>query len=94
MLESQIQRRVLNYLATFRDSMAIKIIRTNTNGTPDVVFMWKGKCIWIELKRPGQKPRPLQQAVARRITRAGCSVYTATSIKDVKEIIRKEFGHA
>jgi hypothetical protein len=43
-------------------------------GDPDLYLCWQGKHAEIELKRPGEKPTPLQQIRMREWARAGAIV--------------------
>lgn len=44
---------------------------TGMNGIPDRMIVKKGRHVWVELKRPGEKPTVLQQAVMWKLRRAG-----------------------
>lgn len=44
---------------------------TGMNGIPDRLVIYKGLHIFVELKRPGGKPRPLQIAVMEKLRKAG-----------------------
>lgn len=38
----------------------VKLILTNKPGIPDLLCLKNGKAFFIEIKRPGEKPCPLQ----------------------------------
>lgn len=53
-----------------------KLILTSKPGTPDLIAHKDGRTIYIEVKRPGEKPRPLQAHRMEQIRRQGIEVYT------------------
>ena len=57
--ESQLQSKLIRkYEAD--GWYVVKIIQTNRNGMPDLMLLRDGVCRFVEVKRPGCKPRPLQ----------------------------------
>jgi hypothetical protein len=56
-------------------------------GIPDVLIVWKGRAIFIEIKRPGGRLSPAQKAMHERITSAGAVVTTCFSAKDVERYL-------
>lgn len=59
-LESVIQARIIKRMEA-RGYYVIKLLLTNKNGIPDLLCLKDGKASFIEVKRPGEKPRPLQE---------------------------------
>lgn len=59
-LESRIQARII---ARYKSEgwLCVRLIRTNCNGIPDLLLLKDGQARFIEVKRPGMRPRPLQQ---------------------------------
>lgn len=58
-LESVIQGRIIKRLE--KDGwMVVKLGITNLPGIPDLLALKDGHARFIEVKRPGEKPRPLQ----------------------------------
>lgn len=53
------------------------------NGVADILGIYNGKLLAIEVKRPGQKPTELQDVFLARIKEHGGIAFVATSIKDV-----------
>ena len=69
-----------------RGGIAPKWVSPGMAGVPDrLVLLPKGKIAFVELKAPGEEPRPLQKAMMRRIGRLGFPVY----VIDRKESIEK-----
>jgi Holliday junction resolvase len=60
MTEQQIQTKIINTLRK-NGWYVNKLISTSLKGVPDLICHKNGKTVYIEVKRPGQKPRILQQ---------------------------------
>jgi len=93
MRESQIQSKILTYLNSL-DAWTVKLITTNKSGAPDIVGCLQGHFIAIEVKRPGQKPRPLQLYQIEQIRRAGGVAFYADSVEKVKKYLSKYVKNA
>lgn len=61
-----------------------KLIQTSTNGIPDLMALKNGKTVFIEVKRPGNKPTPLQQFRHEQLRKKGFDVIVATKISDIQ----------
>lgn len=59
-LESKIQARIIKRLEA-QGYYVVKLILTNKNGIPDLLVLKDGKAFFVEVKRPGEKPRPLHK---------------------------------
>lgn len=71
--------------------MAIKLISPNFAGLPDrLVLLPHGIMFFVELKATGQKPRPLQIAVHRKLRKLGFTVYVIDSNEKVKELLQSK----
>jgi len=58
MTEQQIQTKIINTLR--KDGWYVnKLISTSLKGVPQLICHKDGKTVYIEVKRPGQKPRIL-----------------------------------
>lgn len=58
-------------------------------GIPDRVGSVGAIGFWIELKNPGEKAKPIQRAVHRKIERAGGNVRVCTTLEEVKEFVQE-----
>jgi len=56
-------------------------------GIPDVLIVWQGRAIFVEIKRPGGRLSPAQKAMHERITSAGAVVATCFSAEDVERYL-------
>jgi hypothetical protein len=79
----------------FRDEIekingkAFKFSSPGNNGVPDRIVLLNGKCYFVELKKPGAKPRKLQKAVIKTFKKLGFKVYVIDSIEKVGDFINE-----
>jgi hypothetical protein len=85
--EQQIQSKLIKQLE--KDGYyVIKLSVTNKTGIPDLLAIPKNSDVeFIEVKRPGQKPRPLQIYRLKELNNHGvkASVYDGTQFYNVSE---------
>ena len=87
MLEKQLQKQII-YHAEVRGWYVVKIITCNKNGFPDLMLLKNNSVIFIEVKRPGMKLRPLQQYRFTELANYGMTkVYCVNDIEQLKEIL-------
>jgi len=72
-LESAIQAKIIKALER-GGWYVIKLIQTNKNGIPDLLCLRNGRAVFIEVKRPGEKPTPLQLQRHRELKDTGFQV--------------------
>lgn len=66
--------------------MCIKL--TGEVGIPDrLVILPGGRYIFVELKREGEKPRPIQDYRIQQLMYLGCSVLIIDSLEDVRDLL-------
>ena len=89
--ESNVVDAILRYLRALPDGHARKNHGTQygTAGEPDVDACVRGRCVKIEVKRPGAaaKVTALQRAALDRWSRAGAVAFVATSVDDVRLVL-------
>lgn len=85
MLESQIQSKIKAQLEK-KGYLVIKLIQTTLNGIPDLMALKNGTTIFIEVKRPNNKPTPLQSYRHQQLLKQGFQTIIATSIKDTEDL--------
>lgn len=71
--EQQIQTKIKNKLQE-RGWFVTKLIKTSTNGIPDLLAIKYGKAMFIEVKRENGKLKPLQQELIRQLSESGAIV--------------------
>ena len=68
--------------------LCMKFTCPGMDGVPDrLVLLPFGKCAFVELKAPGQKPRQLQIARHRLLRMLGFKVYVLDDMDKIGEII-------
>ena len=73
MTEQQIQTKIKKKLQE-RGWFVTKLIKTSTNGIPDLLAIKYGKAMFIEVKKENGKLAPLQQMRLEELTEAGAIV--------------------
>lgn len=87
---NQIENDVETYLYTQAkkyDILCYKFTAPSTRGVPDRILIGNGKTIFLELKRPGEKPRKLQFAIHKRMREHGATVFVADTKELVNDVI-------
>ena len=75
MREREIERKLVSAVKS-RGGICPKFVSPGFDGMPDrVVLLPHGKIGFVEVKRPGEKPRPLQTARHRILRRLGFLVF-------------------
>ena len=70
------------------DGIAVKFVSPGYDGMPDRLLLFPGgRMGFVEVKAPGQKPRPLQEARHRMLRTLGFKVYVLDSAEKIGEII-------
>lgn len=85
-----IENDVETYLykqAKKNDILCYKFTAPSTRGVPDRILIGNGKTIFLELKRPGEKPRKLQFAIHKRMREHGATVFVADTKELVNDVI-------
>ena len=87
-LEQDIQKNIIDFLEK-NGFLAIKHNNIGIYaraGVPDILACSnQGKFIGIEVKRPGEKPKPIQQAFLDAINKLNGVAFYATSVEEVKQ---------
>lgn len=60
-------------------------------GVSDLIFIFKGKCLFIEVKTPAGKISLAQSDFQKRIEENGFKYYLVRSLQDFKSIMEFEF---
>ena len=84
MLEKTIENK-LTLAVKKAGGIAVKFVSPSFAGVPDrLVLLPDGVIAFVELKAPGQKPRPLQEARHRLLRRLGFKVYVIDSEEQIE----------
>ncbi|WP_290051397.1 VRR-NUC domain-containing protein [uncultured Muribaculum sp.] len=76
--ENVIQARIVKRLKS-EGYMVVKIGLCSMPGFPDLMALKDGKASFVEVKRPGCRPRPLQQYCIDRLKAMGFDVEVLTN---------------
>ena len=75
MREREIERKLVSAVKS-RGGICPKFVSPGFDGMPDrVVLLPHGKIGFVEVKRPGEKPRPLQKARHKILRKLGFLVF-------------------
>ena len=75
MKEKNIEQKFLTAVKAV-GGVAVKFVSPGLDGMPDrLALLPGGKMAFVEVKAPGKKPRPLQEARHRMLRRLGFKVY-------------------
>ncbi|MCD2347208.1 VRR-NUC domain-containing protein [Clostridium guangxiense] len=89
MLESEIESR-LKLEVEKRGGLALKFVSPGMAGVPDrVVLMPNGKVVFVELKAPKKKMRPLQLKRKKQFETLGFKVYLIDSMQGIKDFMEE-----
>ena len=58
-------------------------VKIQKRGWPDRLLFRNGRCVWLEMKRPGETPRPDQLAVHRLLRSRGETVLVVDDWRDL-----------
>lgn len=86
MREADIVRSILTHLKSLEGCFCWKEHGGpyGTSGIPDIICCYRGRFLGFEVKTSTGKPTKLQQAVIRKINRAGGTARIVRSLEDVK----------
>lgn len=88
MLERDIQSKIIKQLEG-SGWYVVKLIQTNKNGIPDLLAIKEAVAVFIEVKRLGKEPTPLQKFRHKEIRKTGTKVIVATSINDTAHLCKR-----
>ena len=87
MREKTIERK-LTLMVKKRGGICPKWVSPGFDGVPDRIVLLPEGCIaFVEVKAPGKKPRPLQTARHKLLTRLGFMVYVLDSEDQIGGIL-------
>ena len=87
MREREIERKLVSAVKS-RGGICPKFVSPGFDGMPDrVVLLPHGKFGFVEVKRPGEKPRPLQIARHKILRKLGFLVFVLDGEEQIGEMI-------
>jgi len=94
MREREIERRLKNEVEK-AGGLCLKFTSPGFDGVPDrIVLFPKGKITFIELKAPGEKPRPLQTARIEKLRDYGFRAEVLDSKEEIGELVKQMKGES
>ena len=89
MREKQIEAK-LALMVKRAGGIAVKFVSPSFDGMPDrLILLPDGVIAFVELKAPGKRPRPLQEARHRLLRSLGFRVYVIDSIEQIGGMIHE-----
>ena len=89
MREKQIERKLVNAVKA-TGGIAPKFVSPGYDGMPDrLLLLQGGRMAFVEVKSPGEKPRPLQTARHRMLRKLGFKVYVLDAEADIDKIVKE-----
>ncbi|WP_295218051.1 VRR-NUC domain-containing protein [Ruminococcus sp.] len=93
MREREIERKLVNAVKE-RGGICWKFTSPGTAGVPDrIILMPEGRIAFVEVKAPGEKPRPLQLSRHRLLRKLGFKVYVLDNIDDITKILSEVMNY-
>jgi hypothetical protein len=87
-LESSIEKAVVNYhKKRFGKDSVVKLNGLGKRSHPDRMFLGRGRALFIEFKREGEKPTPLQAHLHAEWKKLGWTVYVIDSVDEGKKLL-------
>lgn len=89
MVEASIEARLVSEIKKI-GGLAFKFESMGNNGVPDRCVVLPGGEVWfVELKRPGEKPRKLQVYQLSKLRALGSKVRVISSYEDIEYFIKE-----
>ena len=85
-MESRLQARIIRFVEK-SGGFALKIIRCNKAGFPDLILYFPDDVIYIEVKDKGKKLDPLQSHRHDELRKYGVFVHTVDNFDEFLEIL-------
>lgn len=87
MRERDVERKLVNTIKA-AGGICPKWVAPGFDGVPDrIILMPGGKIAFVEVKAPGEKPRPLQRARHELLRKLGFRVYVLDEIEKIGGMI-------
>jgi len=94
MREKTLERKLVEAVKSM-GGIAPKFISPGFDGMPDrLVLLPMGRIAFVEVKRHGEKPRPLQESRHGMLRRIGFKVYVLDDVGRIQQILKQMGGDA
>lgn len=89
MQESKVENRLKKEIELI-GGKALKFVSPGTAGVPDrIVLLPGGRIVFVELKAPGKKPRPMQEYRIKELKALGFEVRIIDSVEEVIKFVEE-----
>lgn len=89
MLEKEIEKQLVRQVQSL-DGWCLKLTSPSMIGVPDrLILLPEGRVAFVEVKRPGQKPRPIQVRRIKQLRELGFKVYVLDDSNEISRIIEE-----
>lgn len=93
MTEKGIERLLKRRVEKGMGGLALKLVSPGMVGVPDrLILLPNGKAAFVELKAPGEKPRPIQLYAHDKLRGLGFPVYVVDSAEGVGRLLHELEG--
>lgn len=86
MRERDVEKRLVREVEK-RGGLCLKFTSTSVRGVPDRIVILDGMVCFVELKRPGEEPRPLQKKMIKQLQENGALVFVISNLEEVQEFM-------
>ena len=86
--EAQLEREVVEFCREYK-LLTYKFSSPSRRGVPDRIILYKGRALFLELKRVGKKPTALQEWELDNLRASGCSAYWVDTFAAARSLILK-----
>jgi hypothetical protein len=92
MMERDVERKLVKAVK-HNGGVCWKFTSPGTAGVPDRIILMPGcRIAFVEVKKPGEKPRPLQLSRHRLIRQLGFKVFVLDNTADIPKIMKEVMG--
>ena len=84
--ESDVERKIGNHAFTL-GIIPMKFTSPNCAGVPDRMFLYKGRTLFMEIKKMGKDLEPLQVVWQKKLTKQGFIALKIDSIDEGKKVL-------
>jgi len=89
MREKNLERKLVEAV-TRMGGLALKFVSPGMAGAPDRLLLFPGgKAVFVEMKAPGERPRPLQLYRHKQLRNLGFRVYVVDSVDQIGELLHE-----
>ena len=64
-----------------------KLVCPGTSGVPDRLCLMGGQVVFVEMKAPGKKPRPIQRRRMNQLRQQGFTALVVDSMDGIQEVL-------